>query len=101
MTPIVSTCPAWCAVRTEPSPDDTAPPAGLPRWSNKLPPPPVGATVDVRVNSVGPARVLGYFTADGFLGLYVRPLAPPAWYTQQNGHGAACHVYGAEITIRP
>lgn len=68
-----------------------------PRWSGKEPPPTVGATVNVKMNSIGPSVVVKFFVEDGFLGLIVRPKAPPAWYVKQNGRDATCHVFGAEL----
>jgi hypothetical protein len=68
------------------------------KWSNTtMPVPPIGELVHVAINSIGAARVEKYFVEHGFLGLLVKPLAPPAWYVAQNGRTATCHVYGAEI----
>jgi hypothetical protein len=66
-------------------------------WSNGQPPPPIGAWVHVRMNRIGPAVVEGYFSLEGWLGLRVRPLSPPAWFIQQNGYNAIGHVFGAEV----
>ena len=71
--------------------------ADVATWSAKFDPPAVGAKVQVGVDGIGEAIVLGYFVEYGWLGVCVRPLAPPAWYVKQNGKGAICGVMGAEL----
>lgn len=71
---------------------------GNPFWSRPEQPPEVGDIVEVRINSIGLARVIGYFVQDGYLGLLVKPFDPPDWYIRQNGYFATGHVFGAEIT---
>lgn len=73
--------------------------SGLPRWSNGQQPPPIDEIVDVTINRIGLARVIGYFVESGYLGLLVKPIDPPAWFTAQNGFDATAHVFGAEIQI--
>lgn len=69
----------------------------LPKWSGVNSPPQVGECVAVTMNAVGPAKVEGYFTESGWLGLLVKPLNPPEWFVKQNGYNASAHVFGAEI----
>ena len=71
--------------------------SGNPTWSHADPPPDIEVIVDVRINRIGLARVIGYFVESGYLGLLVKPFDPPAWYTDQNGYNATGHVFGAEI----
>lgn len=65
-----------------------------PKWSGSIPVPPVGAIV---VAGVGPSEVIGYFVAEGWLGLLVKPYDPPESFVRKNGYDAVCHVFGAEI----
>lgn len=77
----------------------------LPRWSGKAAfkmPPRVGERINVTMNCLGPAVVLGYFTEGGFLGLRVKLESPPAWWTKQNADRIAkgeieSAVFGIEI----
>jgi len=45
----------------------------------------------------GLARVVGWFTEDGFLGVETKPLDPPAWFINQCGKNASALFFGAEI----
>jgi len=68
------------------------------KWSNlTMDVPAIGEIVHVRMNSIKAARVEGYFVEHGFLGLLVKPLAPPSWYVKQNGRFSTCHVFGTEV----
>ena len=68
------------------------------KWSNlTMDVPPIGAIVHVRFNGIKAARVERYFVEHGFLGLLVKPLAPPEWFVKQNGRGSTCHVFGTEV----
>jgi len=67
------------------------------KWSGKESIPAIGQTVQVSMNGIGPSTVLGFFTEDGWLGLYVQPHNPPEWYVRQNGGACCCHVFGAEL----
>lgn len=81
-------------------PDSIKPGAVLaegPKWSGGAEPPAIGETVTVKINRIGEAKVRGYFVEFGWLGLHVDPVNPPEWYVKQNGLGAPCHVFGAEI----
>jgi hypothetical protein len=72
-------------------------PEGVPVWSGKMPPPAIGERVNVRINSLGAATVVGYFTEGGYLGLRVQHDNPPAWYLKQNGGNVPGCVFGIEI----
>lgn len=69
------------------------------KWSGAFEPPAIGDTVVVKVNGIGPAKVRAYFVQHGWLGVHVDPVSPPEWYIKQNGLGAPCHVFGAEISL--
>jgi len=56
-----------------------------------------GETVEVRMNGLGSAIVLRRFVEDGFTGLVVLLTNPPDWHRRQNGNGAVCRVFGAEL----
>lgn len=73
------------------------PTTDLPRWSGAAPPPPIGDTVNVRLNGLGFSRVEGYFVEDGWLGVVIKPANPPDWFVRQKGAGASGHVFGIEI----
>lgn len=68
------------------------------KWSNlTFPVPAIGALVNVRINRLRASRVVGYFVEHGFLGLLVKPLAPPEWFVKQNGRFSEAHVFGTEV----
>ena len=73
-------------------------PEGLPVWSNETPPPAIGEKINIRVNGIGPARVDGYYTQEGYLGLVTTVDAWPPRLAAQNGEDRTCHVFGAEIS---
>lgn len=60
---------------------------GTPLWSGNNPPPEKGSLISIRVNNLGTARVIGYFTEGGWLGV----LAKPVMDTKKLA------VFGAEI----
>lgn len=66
-------------------------------WSGKAEPPAIGATVHVKMNGIGKAKVLAYFVEYGWLGIEVLPEKPPAWYVKQNGTDCSGGVFGAEL----
>tara|TARA_R110000824_G_scaffold369091_1_gene558513 strand:+ start:579 stop:926 length:348 start_codon:yes stop_codon:yes gene_type:complete len=66
------------------------------QWITNKPIPAVGSEVNVKINSIGRAKVLKYFVEHGFIGLLVQPLNPPTWYIKQNGADDPCHVFPAE-----
>lgn len=76
-------------------PMDVAP--GHARWSADFAPPAIGARVWVNMNDLGPARVVGYFTQHGWLGILADLEAPPAWHKRQNNNNPRGHLFGAEI----
>lgn len=70
------------------------------RWGDKsLPTPPaIGDVVHCTVNSIGPVEITGYFADGGFLGCYGLALAPPLWFTKQNGpHNRQVGLFGSEM----
>lgn len=69
----------------------------LPKWSGADQPPAIGDVVDVRINRCGPAKVLGYFVQEGWLGVKVQLQSPPDWFVRRNGGNVPCHAFGAEI----
>ena len=72
--------------------------SGLPMWSGARVPPGVNDVVQIKMNGIGAARVIGYFVMAGWLGLLVKPYDPPQWYVDQNGYDATGHVFGAEVS---
>lgn len=71
------------------------------KWGGKEPPPSIGSKVTVAVNMIGAGVVRSYFVQEGFLGVLVKPDAPPDWYIKQNGADQPCHVFGAELKQQP
>ena len=73
---------------------------GLPIWSGSEPVPAVGDEVQIRVNRIGRTKAVGYGVQDGYLGVMVYPLDPPAWWVVQNGQPSpenAALAFGAEL----
>ena len=71
--------------------------SGLPKWSGADKPPEIGQCIDIKMNSIGAAKVDGYFVEDGWLGLITKPVNPPEWFIKQNGYDATAYVFGAEV----
>ena len=71
--------------------------SGLLRWSGANPPPDIGAFVQIKLNGIGPARVVGYFTEGGWFGLIVKPLDPPKWFVDEKGYDVIGHAFGVDI----
>lgn len=78
------------------------------RWSGVCQPPEIGQRVLVTLNGLGHGKVVGYFTAHGWLGVKVQLEDPPDWWLKQTfrralAHGTAgvpARVFGAEITFQ-
>jgi hypothetical protein len=68
-------------------------------WGGKngVLPPPVGEKINVDMNRLGNAVVVGYFSQHGFLGLRTKLDNPPDWYLKQNGGNVIGHIYGPEF----
>ena len=72
------------------------------KWSAPFDPPPIGADVILRINAIGLAKIVGYATLDGYLGLMTTPYNPPAWWVEQNGppgEAAPALAFGAEVAL--
>ena len=71
------------------------------RWSSAMEVPAIGTDVVIRMNGIGRARVVGYATVSGYLGVMTVPYEPPAWWVAQNGRSSeanAALAFGAELT---
>ena len=67
------------------------------RWSREgEAPPAIGDLIFATINGCGPAVVVAYFTESNWLGLKVRLLDPPKWFTEQNKGNVPAHVFGPE-----
>ena len=53
------------------------------KWSGKMPLPKIGERIYASMNSLGWAKVEGYYESGGFLGLMLRFENPPDWYERQ------------------
>ena len=53
------------------------------KWSGEIPPPAIGAQINVTMNRIGPAIVKGYFESCGRLGIMMLPINPPDWLIRQ------------------
>lgn len=70
------------------------------KWSAEFEVPATGADVLIRINGIGRAKVVGYASQDGYLGVMTVPYSPPAWWVRQNGPASldnAALAFGAEI----
>ena len=70
------------------------------RWSSVMEVPAIGTDVVIRMNGIGRARVVGYATVSGYLGVMTVPHEPPAWWVAQNGRPSeanAALAFGAEL----
>jgi hypothetical protein len=74
------------------------------KWSAEFEVPAVGAGILIRLNGIGRARVVGYATHGGYLGVMSVPCTPPDWWIRQNGPPTpdnAALAFGAEIALLP
>lgn len=72
------------------------------KWSAAFEVPALGTDVVIRLNAVGRARVVGYASCDGYLGVMCVPYHPPEWWVMQNGQPTmdnAALAFGAEIAL--
>lgn len=70
------------------------------KWSAEFEVPRIGDEVVIRINNIGQARVVGYATQDGYLGVMAVPYDPPDWSVRQNGPPSLARpalAFGAEI----
>ena len=74
------------------------------KWSAEFEVPAIGEDIAIRLNGIGRAKVVGYATYCGYLGVMTVPYSPPQWWVWQNGmpglHNAAL-VFGTEIAPLP
>ncbi|WP_256327407.1 hypothetical protein [Variovorax sp. EL159] len=71
------------------------------KWSAEFEVPEIGTDILVRINGIGRAKVVGYATQDGYLGVMCEPYNPPDWWVRQNGlpgPANAALAFGAEIS---
>lgn len=71
------------------------------KWSGDFDVPAIGEDVIIRVNGIGSAKVVGYATQNGYLGVMTVPHSPPDWWVRQNGSPSsdnAALAFGAEIS---
>ena len=71
------------------------------KWSADFDAPSIGEDVIIRINGIGRAKVVGYASQGGYLGVMTVPCSPPDWWIRQNGPPSpdnAAPAFGAEIT---
>ena len=71
------------------------------KWSAQFDVPSIGQDVIIRVNGIGRAKVVGYASQGGYLGVMTVPYSPPDWWIRQNGQPSADNAalaFGAEIS---
>ncbi|MCY1359352.1 hypothetical protein D9M68_751200 [compost metagenome] len=71
------------------------------KWSAEFEVPAIGADILIRINNIGRAKVVGYATLDGYLGVMSMPHEPPPWWVRQNGPPSlenSALAFGAEIS---
>ncbi|PIF73742.1 hypothetical protein CLU95_0841 [Variovorax sp. 54] len=70
------------------------------KWSAEFEVPLIGEDVLIRINGIGRAKVVGYASQGGYLGVMTMPYSPPDWWVRQNGSPSsdnAAVAFGAEI----
>lgn len=89
--------PAW--VPGTKKPDGMPMPGTMdaPAWFGTYAPPKVGQVVQIKINKIGAATVVGYFIEGGYLGVLNQPIDPPDWYVKQNGGNVVGGAFGPEI----
>jgi hypothetical protein len=71
------------------------------KWSADFEVPAIGDDIVICLNGIGRAKVVGYATHGGYLGVMCVPYSPPAWWVRQNGPASADNAalaFGAEIS---
>lgn len=71
------------------------------KWSADFEAPSIGEDVIIRINGIGRAKVVGYASQNGYLGVMTVPYSPPDWWIRQNGPPSpdnAALAFGAEIS---
>ncbi|WPG36913.1 hypothetical protein [Variovorax sp. EBFNA2] len=71
------------------------------KWSADFEVPSIGDDVIIRINGIGRAKVVGYASQAGYLGVMTVPYSPPDWWIRQNGPPSADNAalaFGAEIS---
>ncbi|WP_240650058.1 hypothetical protein [Variovorax atrisoli] len=72
------------------------------KWSGEFEVPVIGADILIRFDGIGRAKVVGYATHGGYLGVMSVPCTPPDWWIRQNGPPTpdnAALAFGAEIAL--
>ncbi|GER21373.1 hypothetical protein VCH24_64250 [Variovorax boronicumulans] len=72
------------------------------KWSADFEVPSIGADVIIRIYGIGRAKVVGYASQGGYLGVMTVPYSPPDWWIRQNGPPSADNAalaFGAEISL--
>ncbi len=72
---------------------------GVLLWSGAEPVPAIGAEIIVGMNRIGAARVKGYFSEAGWLGLLCDLHNPPDWHAKQNNGDRTGHIFGIEFRL--
>ncbi|WP_285412899.1 hypothetical protein [Variovorax sp. efr-133-TYG-130] len=71
------------------------------QWSADFEVPSISEDVIIRINGIGRAKVVGYASQNGYLGVMTVPYSPPDWWIRQNGPPSpdnAALAFGAEIS---
>jgi hypothetical protein len=53
------------------------------KWSASFPLPQIGDRIQITMNGIGEAEVMGYFKEGGVLGVMAKALLPPKWLKDQ------------------
>ena len=69
------------------------------KYSSEERVPYVGEVIKVTMNNLGLAEVTEVTEVDGFVGLQVKLVSPPEWYTKQNNGNPVSCVFGSEVRL--
>ena len=73
---------------------------GLPRWTGTSQPPDIDSFVMIKYGG-GPAKVVGYCTQNGLLGILIKLLDPRADFIKNHGYNATANAFGGEVEPEP
>jgi len=95
----LDTLPAYEQLKLDDKGKPLPSPTGAIRWGGKVPPPAIGTAIFVIVNGRFPAKVTGYFTEEGFLGLRCTFTEDIEVFGRKIKAGTEDHTFGPEFVL--